>query len=95
MPQGYFNGEASVIASAFREYAVGERRHDLIADFPMRALEGGLGFRRQRAAIGFYERCFDYLKEHKRNGGRRRFRCNLLRAAVGGRHSAGGGRTKK
>jgi homoserine O-succinyltransferase/O-acetyltransferase len=65
MPQGYFNGEASVIASAFREHAVGERRHDLIADFPMRALEGGLGVRWHRAAVGFYERWLDYLKERK------------------------------
>ena len=65
MPQGYFNSEAAAMASTFRERVLGERRADLIADFPMRALEAGLGVRWQRAAIGFYERWIDYLKERK------------------------------
>ena len=39
MPEGYFNGEASALLGAFRERALGERRQELIADFPMRALE--------------------------------------------------------
>ncbi len=65
MPEGYFNGEASALLGAFRERALGERRQELIADFPMRALEGRLSCRWQHSAVGFYERWLDYLKERK------------------------------
>jgi homoserine O-succinyltransferase/O-acetyltransferase len=65
MPQGYFNATASALASAFRERALSERRADLIADFPMRALEAGLGARWQRSAVAVYEKWLDYLKERK------------------------------
>jgi len=64
-PQGYFSDAASAIVDAFRTRALGERRADLIADFPMRALEAGLSARWQRSAIDIYERWLDYLKERK------------------------------
>jgi len=64
-PQGYFNAEASAQASAFRARALTERRADLIADFPMRALEAGLGARWQRSAVGIYEKWLDYLGERQ------------------------------
>jgi len=65
MPQGYFNAEASALASAFRARAIGDRRAERIADFPMRALEAGLAARWQRSAVGLYEKWLDYLKERK------------------------------
>lgn len=65
MPQGYFNAEASAQASAFHARALGQRRADLIADFPMRALEAGLGARWQRCAVGLYEKWLGYLRERK------------------------------
>ncbi len=65
MPQGYFNEEAAAIVDAFHARALGERRADLIADFPMRTLEAGLGVRWQCSAAGIYEKWLDYLKERK------------------------------
>ncbi len=65
MPQGYFNEEAAAIVDAFQARALGERRADLIADFPVRMLEAGLGVRWQRSAASVYEKWLDYLKERK------------------------------
>jgi homoserine O-succinyltransferase len=65
MPQGYFNDQATDLVNAFRLRAVGARRDDLIADFPMRALEAGLEVSWRRSAIGVYERWLDLLKERK------------------------------
>jgi len=64
-PQGYLSEAASAIVDAFRTGALDERRADLIADFPTRALEVGLSARWQRPAVGIYERWLDYLKERK------------------------------
>jgi homoserine O-succinyltransferase/O-acetyltransferase len=64
-PQGYFSEEASAIVDTFRVRAQRERRADMIADFPMRALEAGLSARWHRSAVGLYERWLDYLKERK------------------------------
>jgi len=64
-PQGYFNAEASAQASAFRVRALTDRRADLIADFPIRALEAGLDARWQRSAVCICEKWLDYLGERK------------------------------
>jgi homoserine O-succinyltransferase/O-acetyltransferase len=64
-PLGYFNAEASTQVSAFRARALADRRADLIADFPMRALEAGLNARWQRSAVGIYEKWLDYLAERQ------------------------------
>ena len=51
------------IFSPFQARAIGARRDDLIADFPMRSLEAGLEVSWRRSAIGVYERWLDLLKE--------------------------------
>ena len=62
MPQGYFNDQATDLVNAFRLRAVGARRDDLIADFPMRALEAGLEISWCTSAIGIYKMWFWYLR---------------------------------
>ena len=42
LPHGYFDGEATAIAAAFRERALRDRREHLIANFPIGALDAGL-----------------------------------------------------
>jgi homoserine O-succinyltransferase/O-acetyltransferase len=64
-PQGYFDAEALAQVSAFRARTHAERRADLLADFPMRALEAGLDARWQRSAVGLYQKWLDYLAERK------------------------------
>ncbi len=64
-PQGYFNDQAAALATAFRARAIGERRDDLIADFPIGVLEAGLESTWRRCATGIYENWLDYLKQRK------------------------------
>jgi homoserine O-succinyltransferase/O-acetyltransferase len=64
-PHGYFNDKTAALATAFRARAIGERRDDLIADFPMSALEAGLESPWRRCATGIYENWLDYLKQRK------------------------------
>jgi homoserine O-succinyltransferase/O-acetyltransferase len=64
-PQGYFNDRATALVDAFRARAVRERCENLIADFPLSALEAGLENTWRRSAIGIYENWVDYLKSRK------------------------------
>ena len=65
MPLGYFNAEAAALAEAFRSRALGERKPELIAEFPKSALEAGLQCPWRPAAIGIYEKWTAYLLARK------------------------------
>jgi homoserine O-succinyltransferase len=65
LPQGYFNAEATALASAFRARALADRRDDLIADFPKDVLEAGVDCPWRPAAIGIYEKWVAYLSARK------------------------------
>jgi len=64
-PVGYFSDEGEALAKAFRARALGERKADLIADFPKTALETGLECPWRPAAIGVYEKWTDFLRARK------------------------------
>jgi homoserine O-succinyltransferase len=64
-PQGYFGAEATAVLDAFRKRALADRRVELLARFPMRWLEAGLGGGWRSSAIAIYENWFDYLKGRK------------------------------
>jgi homoserine O-succinyltransferase len=65
MPLGYFNAEAAALAELFRSRALGERKPELIAEFPKGALEAGLQCPWRPAAIGIYEKWTAYLLARK------------------------------
>jgi homoserine O-succinyltransferase/O-acetyltransferase len=69
VPQGYLGEQAAVLADRFRARAVGDRRADLIAEFPMEALEAGVENTWRPAALRTYQNWIDYLKD--RRGARR------------------------
>lgn len=62
MPHGLFNDEAAAMAREFRERAYAHRRPELIAGFPMAALEVGLESTWRRSAVAIYENWLDYLR---------------------------------
>jgi homoserine O-succinyltransferase len=62
-PQGYFGNAAAEQVTAFRARALGERREDLMADFPMAALERTLKCAWHGAAAGIYANWLAYLQE--------------------------------
>jgi homoserine O-succinyltransferase len=64
-PLGYFNGEATALAEAFRARGLADRRSDLIADFPKAALEAGLKSPWRAAAVGIYQKWIAYLTARK------------------------------
>jgi homoserine O-succinyltransferase/O-acetyltransferase len=66
MPQNYFNDAATFLADDFRVRAIGERRGDLVGDFPMGPLVDGIENSWRNAAIGIYRNWINYLKERKR-----------------------------
>ena len=73
LPQGYFDEHAAAAAQAFRKLAQGERREDMMNDFPLAALEAGLagvgGEKDWRpSAVGIYQSWIDYLKERRAAG---------------------------
>lgn len=65
IPQDYFNGEAMMLAEAFRARAIRERREGLLAEFPAGALEAHVENTWRRSAIGVYENWVDYLQDRK------------------------------
>jgi homoserine O-succinyltransferase len=65
VPQGYLNDGARTLANAFRVRAIDDRRAELIADFPMAAIESGLDNTWRRSAIGVYRNWIDDLQLRK------------------------------
>jgi homoserine O-succinyltransferase len=64
-PRDYFNGAASFLAEDFRTRALGERRGDLLGDFPVEPLAGGIDNTWRDAAVGLYRNWINYLKLRK------------------------------
>jgi homoserine O-succinyltransferase/O-acetyltransferase len=64
-PEHYFNGEAMMLADAFRRRALNERRESLLAEFPMGPLEARVENTWRHSAIGVYANWIDYLRERK------------------------------
>jgi homoserine O-succinyltransferase/O-acetyltransferase len=64
-PLGYFNDEATALASVFRARALADRRPELIADFPKDVLELGLKCPWRAAALGVYEKWVAFLAARK------------------------------
>jgi homoserine O-succinyltransferase/O-acetyltransferase len=67
MPQNYFNNTQTFLANDFRMRAIGERRGDLVDDFPMELLVTGIENTWRNTAIGIYRNWINYLKERKRH----------------------------
>jgi homoserine O-succinyltransferase len=65
MPQGYFDDEATALATAFRGRALADRRADLFAYFPKDVLEAGVSCPWRPAAVGIYEKWVAYLSARK------------------------------
>jgi homoserine O-succinyltransferase len=65
MPQNYFNDTATFLADDFRTRAIGERRGELVGDFPMEPLVSGIENSWRNTAIGIYRNWVNYLKERK------------------------------
>jgi homoserine O-succinyltransferase len=73
LPQGYFDERAAAAAQAFRKLAQGERRDEIMNDFPLAALEAGLagvdgGNDWRGSAVGIYQSWIDYVKERRAAG---------------------------
>jgi homoserine O-succinyltransferase len=66
MPVGYFNGQATARAEAFRTRALAARSSELIAEFPTTALTAGLESPWRAAALGVYARWAAYLIARKK-----------------------------
>jgi homoserine O-succinyltransferase/O-acetyltransferase len=66
-PQDYFNGAATFLANDFRLRAMGERRSDLVGDFPMEPLAAGIENTWRNVAVGLYRNWINYLKMRKRD----------------------------
>jgi homoserine O-succinyltransferase len=65
IPEGYFHRYATSLLNAFREQALGDRRDDLLASFPMHSLEAALTNPWRPAAISIYANWLSYLVAHK------------------------------
>jgi homoserine O-succinyltransferase len=61
MPEGYFHRYATSLLNAFREQALGDRREDLLASFPMQPLEAALTNTWQPSAVSIYANWLSYL----------------------------------
>jgi homoserine O-succinyltransferase/O-acetyltransferase len=68
-PQGYLAADAIALADRFRARAINDRRAELLADFPMTAVETALDNSWRRSAVGIYRNWIDQLQ--LRNAGRR------------------------
>jgi homoserine O-succinyltransferase/O-acetyltransferase len=66
-PQDYFNSAAMFLANDFRMRAVGERRGDLVGDFPMEPLAAAIENTWRNPAVGLYRNWINYLKARKRD----------------------------
>ena len=64
-PQHYFNGAAKFLADDFRTRAIGERRGDLLGDFPMEPLAAAIDNTWRDGAVGLYRNWIKYLKVRK------------------------------
>jgi len=78
LPQGYFNAEATAVATAFQARALADRRDHLIASFPVGALETGLESPWRDCAVGIYQKWLEFLRGRKAE---RRSRGTPLRRA--------------
>jgi homoserine O-succinyltransferase len=66
-PQDYFNSAAMFLANDFRMRAAGERRGDLVGDFPMEPLAAAIENTWRNPAVGLYRNWINYLKARKRD----------------------------
>jgi len=66
-PRNYFSGAATFLADDFRTRATGDRRGDLVGDFPMQRLAAGIENTWHTGAVGVYRNWIKYLKDQKRN----------------------------
>jgi homoserine O-succinyltransferase/O-acetyltransferase len=64
-PQHYFNGAATFLADDFRMRAIGERRGDLLGDFPFEPLARAIDNTWRDTAVGLYRNWINYLKVRK------------------------------
>lgn len=78
LPHGYFADDAVAIAISFRERAIADRCNDVIASFPLSALEAQLASPWRHCAVGIYEKWLDYLRGRKAD---QRPRAALVRRA--------------
>jgi homoserine O-succinyltransferase/O-acetyltransferase len=65
MPRDYFNSAAAFLAEDFRMRAIGERRGDLLGDFPFEPLAAAIDHIWRDAAVGLYRNWINYLKVRK------------------------------
>jgi homoserine O-succinyltransferase len=61
-PQGYLAADAIALADRFRARAINDRRAELLADFPMTAVETALDNSWRRSAVGIYRNWIDQLQ---------------------------------
>jgi homoserine O-succinyltransferase/O-acetyltransferase len=66
-PQDYFNSAAMFLANDFRMRAAGERRGDLVGDFPMEPLAAAIENTWRNPAVGLYRNWINHLKARKRD----------------------------
>ena len=66
-PRNYFSGPATFLSDDFRTRATGDRRGDLVGDFPMQRLAAGIENTWHTGAVGVYRNWIKYLKDQKRN----------------------------
>jgi homoserine O-succinyltransferase/O-acetyltransferase len=64
-PLHYFNSAATFLAEDFRMRAIGERRGDLLGDFPFEPLVAALDNTWRDGAVGVYRNWINYLKIRK------------------------------
>jgi homoserine O-succinyltransferase/O-acetyltransferase len=64
-PFDYFNKTATFLVDDFRMRAAGERRGDLVGDFPMGPLASAVANTWRSTAVGLYRNCIAYLKDRR------------------------------
>ncbi|MGH8338262.1 MAG: hypothetical protein ACRETL_15890, partial [Gammaproteobacteria bacterium] len=68
LPSGYFDLDAAVTLSAFREQALSNRNADLIASFPTAEVEDKHSYTWREPAVRIYSNWIEYLAKHKYRG---------------------------
>ena len=68
LPQSLFDDGATRLAEAFRDYALANRRDDVLGEFPTAGLETGLDSTWHAGAVGIYEKWIEYLRARKAEG---------------------------
>ncbi len=66
-PRDYFNSAAMFLSDDFRMRAIGERRGDLVGDFPLEPLAGAIENTWRDTSVGLYRNWINYLKDRKRD----------------------------